>query len=884
MPPPTDLIRVLFLSGAHEQNRRVLDCFADLDPATPLYVISEFEPHRGHWVPYHVFRPYRENRAAVAAALARLRISAAAMVLARGTALGPMRRLALSVASRKLVAYDEALQVFPFTKLPACVVRRALAGLRDDLQPDSRAGKWLRRLVHPREAEIPVRARLASLRGIVAGRFRGSMPETPLRGFEPLSAGVTVVVPSRDGRDLLAAMLPPLLPQIVNGEVIVVDNGSSDGTADWLARDYPEVRVVESARPLSFARAVNAGIALARFSRTLLLNNDMIVEPGFIAAFDSAFDAIPGLYCATAQIFFPPGVRREETGKAVWRRENPLDFPVRCDDPIEGEDLTWVLYGSGGCSLFDTAKLRQLGGVNEVYDPAYVEDMDFGYRAWKHGFPTVFCARARVEHRHRATTARFFTPRQLDFFVERNYLRFLLHAVGDPVLFRALWLDAIRRLQLLAANGSGAALDALRDIPPIAPKSPAASGPLTETEILALGAGDVAAFPGRPARGCSVVLIACPYLPFPLSHGGAVRIFNLMRQAAGARDLVLVAFCDVLAAPPPELLDLCAEVVLVRRHGTHYKRESSRPDVVEEFESEAFRACLKQTASRWKPRVVQLEFTWLAHYAGRYGDARTILVEHDITFDLQRQLLASSIESGAARWELERQTEKWESFETQAWSAVDCVVAMSAKDAAAVSGARSVEMLPNGVDCERFQPSAESPEPRRLLFIGSFRHLPNLLALEFFLRDVWPLLPGYTLHIIAGADPEYYLEYFRSRVSIDLSRSGIELEGFVADVRQAYRRAEIVLAPLTASAGTNIKVLEAMAMGKAVVGTPAGFNGLEVTDGLDVSIAADGATMAERILHCPRPQLEAAARRTALLYDWVAIGERQSMLYDRLDA
>ena len=78
---------------------------------------------------------------------------------------------------------------------------------------------------------------------------------------------------------------------------------------------------------------------------------------------------------------------------------------------------------------------------------------------------------------------------------------------------------------------------------------------------------------------------------------------------------------------------------------------------------------------------------------------------------------------------------------------------------------------------------------------------------------------SYTLHVIAGARHEYYLEYFRGRVSLNLPQPGIELEGFVSDVRSAYARATIVLAPLTASAGTNIKVLEAMAMGKAIVST-----------------------------------------------------------------
>ena len=85
--------------------------------------------------------------------------------------------------------------------------------------------------------------------------------------------------------------------------------------------------MIRHAQPLSFARAVNLGIHEARYWRVLLLNNDMIVEPGFIAALDAAFQKVPDLFCATAQILFPPGIRREETGKAVWRTARALDFP-----------------------------------------------------------------------------------------------------------------------------------------------------------------------------------------------------------------------------------------------------------------------------------------------------------------------------------------------------------------------------------------------------------------------------------------------------------------------------------------------------------------------------------------------------------------------------
>ncbi len=117
---------------------------------------------------------------------------------------------------------------------------------------------------------------------------------------------------------------------------------------------------------------------------------------------------------------------------------------------------------------------------------------------------------------------------------------------------------------------------------------------------------------------------------------------------------------------------------------------------------------------------------------------------------------------------------------------------------------------------------------------------------------------------------------------------GIEAEDFVADVRPAYRRASVVIAPLVASAGTNIKIMEAMAMGKAIVSTPAGINGLDLHPGQDVIVTATGAEMAEAIAELfenpeRRQSLEREARLTVERdFDWDTIALRQKQMYEEL--
>ncbi|MGI8992425.1 MAG: glycosyltransferase [Bryobacteraceae bacterium] len=889
MPAKPDLIKIVFASGSDDLNPWLIDEVAGIYPDLPLLVCSEFPPHRGEWIPYHVHRTFRENLAACRAAVGARKIRLSAVMLMPNMPYRRMKLMALLMSPRGFLAYNEHLGSFMLR--PANVSTLARHGawrirnfVRWQLQPGQGVYTWLWRLTHLRKARLPLLHFAARIAGLArTGKTVRALPVGP-----DLPSGISVVIPSRGGKALLEQCLPKVLKEIgdFQFEIIVVDNGSDDQTGEWLRVAYPAILVDSSSAPLSFARAVNRGIARARYSHVCLLNNDMLVQPGFFGPLRRAFKAVPALFSATAQIFFPEGVRREETGKAVMRQTAPTDFPVRCDDPIPGEDLTYVLYGSGGCSLYCGAKLRALGGVSEIYEPAYVEDLDLGYRAWLRGWPSVFSSDAHVIHRHRSTTSQHYKNDELGSFIEINYLKFLANAIGSRNIFRQLWTQAIDRLLLLSIRNDKPAFRAIPEAWKIALRAILRRypGAIPDARILALTGGDVAVFPGRPRTGSPVVLIATPYLPYPLAHGGAVRMFNLMCRAAVGCDQVLVAFCDELAAPPPELLAFCCEIVLVRRTGSHFRKSTGRPDVVEEFDVPAFHAAVRQTVEKWSPAVAQLEFTQMAQYAKDCAPARTLLVEHDITFDLQQQLL-----DGGKDWERSYQLVRWRKFETDAWKRVNRVVTMSEKDRQTV-GAKGFA-LPNGVDLARFRPGETAPETGRLLFIGSFAHLPNILALEFFLGEVWPLLDRRTLrlHVIAGSRHEYFLQYYNvPKLADALRQCGIEMEGFVADVRPAYQRAQIVIAPLLASAGTNIKILEAMAMGKAIVSTTSGINGLDLSPGEDVAVVDSPGGFADaisRLVAQPdeRLRLERVARRTVeKRYDWDRIARLQSALYEEL--
>jgi len=448
--------------------------------------------------------------------------------------------------------------------------------------------------------EIPLRYYLARIAARMRPRRGAPAAQIPRPA---MAEGISVIIPSRNGKELLRAQLCGIQTDLAQlaAETIVVDNGSDDGTAQYLRAEWPAILVEESAEPLSFARAVNRGIARARYSQVCLLNNDMLIEPGFFAELGAAFDKVPDLFCATAQIHFPPGVRREETGKAVMAQSSPEDFPLRCDDPIPGEDLTWVLYGSGGCSLYDTAKLHALGNLDEVYEPAYVEDLDVGFRAWQRGWPSVYVDHAVVEHRHRATTSRYYKEDELQRIMEINYLRFLARTVADGRLFRKLWDKAVLRLKLRAAQSS-VALDALRAAPSVAIQGgPANAAVSSEASFLALTDGSVAVFPGRQPSGKPRMVVATP------------SITRRKHVRNDQHDQVMVAFAEDLRPPPSETLADYIEVVLIRRAKGRDGNAAS------------FRAALRQSVRKWRPAEAGLEAQGMAEYAAECAPARIIL-------------------------------------------------------------------------------------------------------------------------------------------------------------------------------------------------------------------------------------------------------------------
>jgi glycosyltransferase involved in cell wall biosynthesis len=385
-------------------------------------------------------------------------------------------------------------------------------------------------------------------------------------------------------------------------------------------------------------------------------------------------------------------------------------------------------------------------------------------------------------------------------------------------------------------------------------------------------------FEGRP---CSPerprVAVLTPYFPYPLAHGGAVRIYNLLRETAREFDVELFSFTEGPEAPEmAPVLDFCARIVLVEK--PHYRAprwSTLLPPEVHEFRSPAMRTAIAEERAAFGFRLLQVEYTQLAQYSG------DVLVEHDVTFDLFGQI-ARRDRTLPAWWDYLR----WRRFEHRAVRRYRAVVVMSKKDVEMLGTAVPSVVLENGVDLARFRAEPEVPG-QRLLFIGSFRHFPNITAYRFFTEQVWPLVrdqfPEMTLTVVCGPDHLVYWREFTDSLQPPLNPR-IRLLGFVSDVRPLYVESNLVIVPTTVSAGTNVKVLEAMAMGRAVVSTTSGCAGLGLLHGHSVW-AADGASafaagIATLINDAERRRqiADAALGHARRNFDWHAIGEKQREL------
>lgn len=700
---------------------------------------------------------------------------------------------------------------------------------------------------------------------------------------------VSVIVPTWNGREHLRANLPSVVQALADNpdhEILVVENGSRDGSAELLARDFPSVRVVELASNLGFGRAANLGFSIARHDVVILLNNDMRVEPGFLQPLLDGFHD-PRVFSVSGQIYFQDASRRrEETGLTVGRWHQGRVVLEHVEDPHVNE-LFPTFYSGGGSSAYDRLKILELGGFDEMLSPFYMEDVDLSYMAWKRGWINLYAPGSVLHHLHRGTIGEHFATRRIDHVVQRNRLLFLwknLHSWRRlPGHFG--WVYADLWLSLAGARGRWNAWSlgaAALQLPRAARSRVAARAraeiPDAEAFRRPLGGWFRDRFHRLEAKRAADlnVLLVSPYPIEPPVHGGAV----FMKQAVEglARRCRLHLLCMVQSeeqvAAHRDLAKACASAELVvhdprRGHGAPLLW----PQSARSFWHPRFLWKLHRTILLRRIDVLQVEYSQMASYGQRFRQLVCCLFEHDLHFQaVQRTVLSTSpLRSARRTYEYLRALR----YEVRVLGRFDSVQVCSREQAEALrsvlgSGTPLRHDLRTALDPAGYPFRVAGREPGSILFVGNFRHPPNLEALRFFRDRVLPRVrrktPGARL-VIAGAEPPDPLPEV-----LAAGGEGTEYVGQIPDIREALGRYAVFVAPILSGSGVRVKILEAFASGIPVVSTSLGVEGLCGRDA-DIAVVRDGrADFAEAVTELleDRKRAHALARRAraALERDW----------------
>jgi GT2 family glycosyltransferase len=247
--------------------------------------------------------------------------------------------------------------------------------------------------------------------------------------------GVSVVIPNWNGKKLLERNLPHLTEAMDyyggDYEIIVVDDGSIDGSAQFIRDTFPSIRVIRLERNRGFPIAANRGVGAAIHDLVLLLNSDIRVKKNFLVPLLGYFDEERTFAVSTAIM---------EDENTVVIRPYVLEFKygfLREVFATEKNGPNLASSASGGRGLFDRKKFMQLGGFDEIYSPFYYEDWDLSYRAWKKGFRMYYEPQSIVYHAHQATIGKAFSNGYIKFIFNRNRLIFTWKNLTDSdFLFR----------------------------------------------------------------------------------------------------------------------------------------------------------------------------------------------------------------------------------------------------------------------------------------------------------------------------------------------------------------------------------------------------------------------------------------------------------------
>jgi glycosyltransferase involved in cell wall biosynthesis len=401
------------------------------------------------------------------------------------------------------------------------------------------------------------------------------------------------------------------------------------------------------------------------------------------------------------------------------------------------------------------------------------------------------------------------------------------------------------------------------------------------------------------------LLFLAQSFPYPPHSGVAARTFNVLKQLHEAFDVDLVAFYRLnhqadkqardaardslthVTACVAEPTPIANEHSALRKMWDHLRSlGTGRIYTYYEYASGDFGRRLQTVLRARAPDLVHLDSLDLHRWVAELPPVPIACTHHDIDADLLR-LRAGRLRQPLARYYLNLQAARSERLARQLCATFALNIMMSELDAGrlrALAPGAATFVVPNGTDTEYFHPNGTQPVAGRVVFVGPTYSFPNRDAVEFLLADIWPRTRA--MHRAAS------LQLVGRNAAADAARYAAEPAvtplGYVVDARRPLGEASCCVVPIRVGGGTRLKILDAWAMGKAVVSTAIGCEGLDAVDGENILIRDTPDAIAQGIAEVLgdarlRTRLEQNARRTALeTYSWRVVGARMRTAYGEL--
>jgi polysaccharide biosynthesis protein PslH len=391
------------------------------------------------------------------------------------------------------------------------------------------------------------------------------------------------------------------------------------------------------------------------------------------------------------------------------------------------------------------------------------------------------------------------------------------------------------------------------------------------------------------ARSVMKILVLDEEFPYPLNTGKRTRSFNLYRRLATRFQIRYVAYGDggsIAAngvrvagiepiAVPAEIAPKQGAAFYFRLLGNLF---SPLPYIVTSHYSKIYASITRSQLAEFQPDLLLCEWTPYAVYAKGITGVIKAVSAHNVEADIWRRYYQTE-KNRARRWYIGEQWRKVQRFERTALSWVDGAISVSAADRTQLQQSRPelpIGVIPNGVDLDYFSPTEQPSSRQHLVFTGSMDWRPNQEAARYFVSRIFPLLRQELPQVectFAGRDPPPHI---RALAQVP----GIRITGTVDDVRPYIERAAVYVVPLQIGGGSRLKILEALAMGRPVVSTSVGAEGLELANQRHLVLADDPVAFANavlRLLQDPARCLDLSSAGRRLVeqkYGWDSIAEK----------